>query len=74
MPRRISQKNVQSKGRKFSVSTFLSEAGLGRSILQFPAKSAIFVQGAQADTVFYLQKGRVKLTVVSKQHEALSRV
>jgi CRP/FNR family transcriptional regulator, cyclic AMP receptor protein len=67
MPRRLPQKNVQSHGRKFSVSTFLSEAGLGRTILQFPAKSVIFAQGEQADTVFYLQNGRVKLTVVSKQ-------
>jgi CRP/FNR family transcriptional regulator, cyclic AMP receptor protein len=59
MPRR--------KARKFDVRTFLSKTGLGRTILQFPAKSAIFSQGDPADAVFYIQKGRVKLTVVSKQ-------
>jgi CRP/FNR family transcriptional regulator, cyclic AMP receptor protein len=59
MPRR--------KARKFDVRTFLSKTGLGRTILQFPAKSVIFAQGDPADAVFYIQKGRVKLTVVSKQ-------
>jgi len=40
----------------------LSETGLGRSILQYPAESVIFAQGDPADAVFYLQKGRAKLT------------
>jgi len=53
--------------RKFDVHHFLSRTGLGRSILQYPAKSVIFAQGDPADAVFYLQKGRAKLTVVSKQ-------
>jgi CRP/FNR family transcriptional regulator, cyclic AMP receptor protein len=59
MPRR--------KARKFDVHAFLSKTGLGRTILQYPAKSVIFAQGDPADAVFYIQKGRVKLTVVSKQ-------
>jgi len=59
MPRR--------KARKFDVHTFLSKTGLGRTMLQYPAKSVIFAQGDPADAVFYIQKGRVKLTVVSKQ-------
>jgi CRP-like cAMP-binding protein len=75
MPRRRVQEKVQGKlwktrrkkVRKFNVHTFLSEAGLGRTILQYPTKCAIFAQGDPADAVFYLQKGRVKLTVVSAQ-------
>lgn len=52
---------------KFDVHAFLSSAGLGRTILQYPAKSMIFAQGDPADALFYLQKGRAKLTVVSKR-------
>jgi CRP/FNR family cyclic AMP-dependent transcriptional regulator len=56
-------RNVQ----KFDPKVFLAETGLGRTILQFPAKSTVYLQGAPADAVFYIQKGRVKLTVVSPQ-------
>ena len=50
----------------FSVATFLASAGLGRRMVQFPAKHPLFTQGDPADSVFYLQKGRVKITVVSQ--------
>ncbi|MGD0628999.1 MAG: Crp/Fnr family transcriptional regulator [Terracidiphilus sp.] len=50
----------------FNVAAFLASAGLGRRIVQFPAKSPLFAQGDPADAVFYLQKGRVKITVVSQ--------
>jgi CRP/FNR family transcriptional regulator, cyclic AMP receptor protein len=53
--------------RKFDVHAFLSRAGLGRTVLHYHAKSAIFAQGDPADAVFYIQTGRAKLTVVSKQ-------
>jgi CRP-like cAMP-binding protein len=45
----------------------LSTAGPGRIALQYRAKQTIFAQGERADAVFYLQDGRVKLSVVSKQ-------
>jgi len=51
---------------KFDPTAFLSNAGLGRKIVQLKPKSAFFSQGDSADAVFYLQKGRAKLTVVSK--------
>ena len=54
------------KGGVFSPSAFLSQAGLGRTIVQLKPKQAFFSQGDPADSVFYLQKGRAKLTVVSK--------
>jgi CRP-like cAMP-binding protein len=49
----------------FNAESFLSSAGLGRRIVQFKAKQVFFSQGSLADSIFYLQKGRAKLTVVS---------
>jgi CRP-like cAMP-binding protein len=49
----------------FDVAAFLASAGLGRKIIQLAPKKAFFAQGDPADSVFYLQEGRAKLTVVS---------
>src|ERR1035437_10012989 len=43
------------------------EAGVGRSIVQLQPKQAFFSQGSSADSIFYLQTGRAKLTVVSHE-------
>jgi CRP-like cAMP-binding protein len=51
---------------KFDPKTFLSTIDGGRKIAAIPKKQTIFVQGDSSDAVFYIQKGRVKLTVVSK--------
>jgi CRP-like cAMP-binding protein len=40
---------------------------LGRDILNYSKKETIFTQGEDADSVFYIKKGRVKITVVSTQ-------
>jgi CRP/FNR family transcriptional regulator, cyclic AMP receptor protein len=53
------------KQRNFDAEAFLASAGLGRSIVQLKAREAFFSQGGEADSIFYLQKGRAKLTVVS---------
>src|SRR5580704_15850983 len=50
---------------RFDAAAFLANAGLGRKIIQFAPNEAIFSQGDPADTVFYLQKGRAKVTVIS---------
>jgi CRP/FNR family cyclic AMP-dependent transcriptional regulator len=50
----------------FDAAAFLEKAGLGRKIVQFKPKRPFFSQGNPADSVFYLQKGRAKLTVVSQ--------
>jgi CRP/FNR family transcriptional regulator, cyclic AMP receptor protein len=50
----------------FDPQAFLATIGEGRRILSFSKKQAIFAQGDPADAVFYLQKGKVKLAVVSK--------
>jgi CRP/FNR family transcriptional regulator, cyclic AMP receptor protein len=49
----------------FDPAAFLANAGLGRRIVQVKAKQYFFSQGSTADSIFYLQKGRAKLTVVS---------
>ena len=50
----------------FNPDTFLATIGEGRRILAVPKKQTIFAQGDEADAIFYIQKGRVRLTVVSK--------
>jgi CRP/FNR family transcriptional regulator, cyclic AMP receptor protein len=49
----------------FDAGVFLTNAGLGRRIVTLRAKETFFTQGDASDAVFYLQKGRAKLTVVS---------
>jgi CRP-like cAMP-binding protein len=51
---------------EFDAAAFLASAGLGRRIVQVAPKQTFFTQGDPADSVFYLQKGRVKVTVVSQ--------
>jgi CRP-like cAMP-binding protein len=50
----------------FDSAGFLAKAGLGRKVVELEPKETFFCQGDRADTVFYLQKGRAKLTVVSQ--------
>ena len=50
----------------FDPADFLTKAGLGRRIVQLKPKEGFFSQGSLADSIFYLQKGRAKLTVVSQ--------
>jgi CRP-like cAMP-binding protein len=50
----------------FDAAAFLMSAGLGRTIVQLKPKVPFFSQGDPADSVFYLQKGRAKITVVSQ--------
>ena len=49
----------------FDPAEFLAKAGLSRRIVQLSPGDAFFSQGHPADAIFYLQKGRAKLTVVS---------
>jgi len=57
---------VTKRTREFDPNTFLATIGEGRKIVAVPKKQTIFVQGDEADAVFYIQKGKVRLTVVSK--------
>ena len=52
--------------RDFDPKEFLTTIGEGRKIVTVPKKQAIYVQGAACDAVFYIQKGKVRLTVLAK--------
>lgn len=52
---------------QFNLKTFLSKVGSGKTIFKFDKGATIFSQGDAADAVFYVQDGKVKLTVVSQQ-------
>ena len=51
---------------EFNPEDFLANIGHGRKVLSLPKKHDVFAQGAPTDAVFYIQQGKVKLTVVSK--------
>jgi CRP/FNR family transcriptional regulator, cyclic AMP receptor protein len=57
---------VANRQRDFDPHVFLATIGEGRKVLTFSRKQAIFAQGDAADAVFYIQEGKVRLTVVSK--------
>lgn len=50
----------------FDAAAFLASTGLGRRVVQLKAGHVFFAQGNPANSVFYLQKGRAQVTVVSK--------
>jgi len=57
---------LELKSTAFDAADFLAKAGLGRKIVQLAPKEDFFSQGHPANSIFYLQNGRAKLTVVSK--------
>jgi CRP/FNR family transcriptional regulator, cyclic AMP receptor protein len=50
----------------FDAAEFLASTGLGRRVVELANGETFFTQGDPADSVFYLQKGRARLTVVSQ--------
>jgi CRP/FNR family cyclic AMP-dependent transcriptional regulator len=52
--------------RRFDPKKFLATIGEGRRILAFEKGQTVFAQGGPTDAVFYVQKGKIKLTVVSQ--------
>src|SRR5437016_7254991 len=72
MRARSSELREAPVGRKpakteFDPQAFLAKVGAGKTILNIKKNQYVFEQGDVADTAFYIQKGRVKLTVVSEQ-------
>ena len=55
-----------ASGALFDPAVFLATAAPGRNISTHAKKDVIFAQGAEADAVFYIKKGKVKVTVISK--------
>jgi len=60
------------KTRPFDPKEFLSTIGDGRELVAFPTKKNIFMQGNAADAVFYIQQGKVRLSVVSNMGKEAS--
>jgi CRP/FNR family transcriptional regulator, cyclic AMP receptor protein len=52
---------------RFDPAAFLAHSGIGRKLIALNPKETFFTQGDQADSVFYLQSGRAKVTVVSTE-------
>lgn len=57
---------ADKKKHDFDPNEFLATIAEGRMIVSFPKKHIIYAQGAKCDAAFYIQKGKVRLTVVSK--------
>jgi CRP/FNR family transcriptional regulator, cyclic AMP receptor protein len=52
---------------RVGLRTFLAKSGDGRTIMQFRKKQPLFSQGDPAGAIFYILRGKIRLTVVSKQ-------
>jgi CRP/FNR family cyclic AMP-dependent transcriptional regulator len=57
----------KSRKAAFEPQTFLAKVGDGKTVTEYHKDQAVFLQGSEADAVFYIQKGKIKLTVVSQQ-------
>lgn len=66
MPRSKAKAKPQ-RPRGFEPKHFLAKVGAGRTAAKYPQNGRIFAQGEPANSVFYIQYGQVKLTVVSRQ-------
>ena len=55
-----------SKSPEFDAQTFLTKIGHGRKIVSLPKKHTVFAQGSSCDAVYYIQTGKIKLTVLSR--------
>ena len=58
---------MKSAKQSFDPQAFLAKVGTGKTILKYRKGRVIFAQGEEADRIFYVQSGKVKVTVVSKQ-------
>lgn len=56
---------MPSPKKKFEVQSFLANIGQGRKIVRVKKKESIYSQGSACDSLYYVQKGKVKLTIVS---------
>jgi CRP-like cAMP-binding protein len=54
------------KPLQFDARLFLTSVGAGRSTAKYRPKASVFLQGDPANAVFYIEKGKVQLTIVSK--------
>jgi CRP/FNR family cyclic AMP-dependent transcriptional regulator len=60
------QANGKKKPAPFDTEAFLHSAGVARNIVEFGKKETLFTQGDPCKSIMYIQKGEVKISVVSK--------
>jgi CRP/FNR family transcriptional regulator, cyclic AMP receptor protein len=60
-------RRIKKHARLFDPKVFLAHGGIGRTIRRYRARQIVFSQGERADAVFYIQEGRARLSVLSKQ-------
>jgi CRP-like cAMP-binding protein len=58
---------TNATGPAFDAHAFLARVGTGRTQAQYGAEATVFSQGDAADSIFYIRKGKIKLSVVSRQ-------
>jgi len=66
-PNKPDTNRTPADGTLFDSAVFLATAANGRDISKYSKRKVIFAQGDDADAVFYIKKGKVKVAVVSKQ-------
>jgi len=59
--------NERDPVKGFDAVEFLAKSGIGKVLVEVAKGGSVFSQGNPADAVFYVQKGRIKVSVVSKQ-------
>jgi CRP-like cAMP-binding protein len=64
--KRAREKARSAEVPKFSLKVFLSSAGPGRSAAKYKPKKLVFRQGEPADSVFFIQSGKIEISVISK--------
>jgi CRP/FNR family cyclic AMP-dependent transcriptional regulator len=62
---------AKNRKRDASLTSFLKHAGTGKTVRNYRNNEVIYLKGSPADSVFYLQKGIVKLTAASKRKKAV---
>jgi CRP/FNR family transcriptional regulator, cyclic AMP receptor protein len=62
----VSNQATTAKKNDFNPRAFLSTVGKGREMVSFGKKSTIFAQGDSTDGLFFIQEGKVRLSVVSE--------
>jgi len=58
---------AKTNQRAFDPKAFLANVGEGKTIVEYPKDQVVFAQGDPADTIYYIQKGRLKVVVISEQ-------
>ena len=62
----ISMVGIKKLSVGLDAETFLAKAGVGKTVVSLKKKDAAFSQGDASDAVFFIKKGKLQLTVVSK--------